>query len=66
MAKLDGAFNPETFLSTSGPGRQRMSFGKGQTVFAEGAKADALIVSSRARYDLAPRPTGKRKRFSTY
>ena len=61
MAKLNGAFNPKTFLSTSGPGRQRMSFSKGKTVFAEGDKADAIFVILKGRVRLSARSHEKKE-----
>jgi CRP/FNR family cyclic AMP-dependent transcriptional regulator len=44
MAKQRRAFNPRTFLTTVGAGRKMMSFGKGQTIYAQGDSADALFV----------------------
>lgn len=61
MAKLNGAFNPKTFLSTSGPGRQTMSFRKGETVFAQGDKADALFVILKGRVQLSARSHQKKE-----
>lgn len=61
MAKLNGAFNPKTFLSTSGPGRQKMSFSKGKTVFAEGDKADAIFVILKGRVRLSVRSHAKKE-----
>jgi CRP/FNR family cyclic AMP-dependent transcriptional regulator len=61
MAKLNGAFNPKTFLSTSGPGRQRMSFCKGETIFAEGDKADAIFVILQGRVRLSARSHTKKE-----
>ena len=61
MDKLNGAFNPKTFLSTSGPGRQTMSFRKGETVFAQGDKADALFVILKGRVRLSARSHQKKE-----
>ena len=61
MTNLDGAFNAKKFLSISGPGRQRMSFGKGQIVFAEGDKADALFVILKGQVRLSARSHGKKE-----
>lgn len=61
MAKLNGEFNPKTFLSTSGPGRQTMSFRKGETVFAQGDKADALFVILKGRVLLSARSHQKKE-----
>jgi len=36
-------FNPRTFLSTIGKGREMMSFGKKSTIFAQGDAADGLF-----------------------
>src|ERR1035438_8330581 len=38
------AFNPKTFLSTAGTGREMMSFRRGQTIYAQSDTADALFV----------------------
>ena len=61
MAKLNGAFNPKTFLSTSGPGRRRMSFARGQTIFAEGDKANAIFVILKGRVRLSARSHEKKE-----
>lgn len=44
MAHQRRAFNPKTFLSTVGPGREMLSFRKGQTIYAQGDATDALFV----------------------
>lgn len=44
MAKQRLAFSPKNFLSTVGAGRTMISFGKGQAIYAQGDKADALFV----------------------
>jgi CRP/FNR family transcriptional regulator, cyclic AMP receptor protein len=44
MAKQRRAFDPKTFLSTVGNGRKLMSYGKGQTIYAQGDATDALFV----------------------
>ncbi len=51
MAKL--TFNPKTFLSTAGIGRAIMSFRRGQTIFAQGDKTDALFVIQKGRVKLS-------------
>jgi CRP-like cAMP-binding protein len=38
------AFNPKTFLSTAGNGREIVFFRKGQTIYAQGDATDALFV----------------------
>jgi CRP/FNR family cyclic AMP-dependent transcriptional regulator len=38
------AFSSKAFLSTSGTGREMMSFRKGRTIFAQGGATDALFV----------------------
>ena len=44
MAKHRSAFDPKTFLTTAGAGRQLISFTKGQIVYAQGDAADSLFV----------------------
>jgi CRP/FNR family transcriptional regulator, cyclic AMP receptor protein len=44
MAKPRLVFSPKTFLSTVGAGRTMISFGKGETIYSQGDKADALFV----------------------
>ena len=44
MATRRGAFDPQTFVTTVGHGRKVVSFGKGQTIYAQGDSADALFV----------------------
>jgi CRP-like cAMP-binding protein len=44
MTKQSTVFNPKTFLSTVGAGREMMSFRKGQSIFAQGDSSDALFV----------------------
>lgn len=61
MAKRNGAFNPNSFLSTSGPGRQLLSIGKGQTIFAEGGNADAVFVILKGRVRLSARSQGNKE-----
>jgi CRP/FNR family cyclic AMP-dependent transcriptional regulator len=38
------SFSPNLFLSTVGPGRTMISFGKGQAIYTQGSGADALFV----------------------
>jgi hypothetical protein len=44
MAKHRGAFNPKAFLSTTGVGRQMMSFRKRQTPAPKRCEATSRIV----------------------
>jgi CRP-like cAMP-binding protein len=46
-------FNPKTFLSTSGLGRAMMSFRRGQTIYAQGDKTDALFVIQKGRVKIS-------------
>ena len=60
MAKQRSDFNPKTFLSTAGAGRETMSFRKGQAIYIQGSAADALFVIQRGRVKLSVRsPAGK-------
>jgi CRP/FNR family cyclic AMP-dependent transcriptional regulator len=47
------AFNPKVFLSTSGTGREMMSFRRGQIVYAQGDAADALFVIQKGKVKLS-------------
>lgn len=53
VAKQKLAFNPKTFLSTTGVGKEMMSFRKGQTIFAQGDAADAVFVIQTGRVRLS-------------
>jgi CRP-like cAMP-binding protein len=44
MVKQGHNFNPETFFSTAGAGRDLVSFQKGQSLFAQGDASDAVFV----------------------
>jgi CRP-like cAMP-binding protein len=44
MPKYRPAFNPQTFLSTAGAGRETMSVPGGQSIYAQGDEADALFA----------------------
>jgi CRP/FNR family transcriptional regulator, cyclic AMP receptor protein len=46
-------FDPKLFLSTPGTGRERMSFRKGQVIFAQGAASDAVFVIQTGRVRLS-------------
>jgi CRP/FNR family transcriptional regulator, cyclic AMP receptor protein len=47
MEKRRSAFDPKIFLTTTGAGRQLISFTKGQTVYSQGDAADSLFVIQR-------------------
>ncbi len=53
MAKRRRAFNPKTFLTTVGVGREMAAFSKGQTIYAQGDVADALFVIQNGRVKLS-------------
>ncbi len=53
MAKQRPAFNPKTFLSTVGTGREMMSFRSGQTIYAQGDATDALFVIQSGKVKLS-------------
>lgn len=55
MAKQRRAFNPKTFLSTVGVGREMMSFQKRQPVYVQGDAADALFVIQQGKVKLSVR-----------
>ena len=44
MTKQSAFFDPKTFLSTVGAGREMMSFRKGESIFAQGDVSDAVFV----------------------
>jgi len=53
MAKPRSAFNPRTFLSTVGRGREMMSFKIGQTIYAQGDATDAVFVIQKGKVRLS-------------
>jgi CRP-like cAMP-binding protein len=60
MTKQISVFNPKTFLSTTGAGRDMMSFRRGQVIFAQGDASDAVFVIQTGRVRLSRRShTGK-------
>jgi CRP/FNR family transcriptional regulator, cyclic AMP receptor protein len=60
MAKRIRAFNPRTFLTTAGTGRQLISFAKGQSVYAQGDAANSVFVIQTGRVKLTVKsPAGK-------
>lgn len=57
---VKSAFDPKTFLSTAGTGRDMISFCKGQTVYAQGDPTDALFVIQEGKIKLSVKsPSGK-------
>ena len=46
-------FNPKTFLTTVGIGREMMSFHKRQTIYAQGDAADAVFVIQKGKVRLS-------------
>jgi CRP/FNR family transcriptional regulator len=46
-------FNPKLFVSTPGTGRRMMSFHKGQVIFAQGTRSDAVFVIQTGRVRLS-------------
>ena len=53
MAKQRRAFNPKTFLTTVGIGREMVSFTKGQTIYSLNDAADALFVIQQGKVKLS-------------
>ncbi len=53
MAKPRPGFNPKTFLSTVGTGRELMSFPAGRAIYAQGDEADALFVIQTGKVKLS-------------
>jgi CRP/FNR family cyclic AMP-dependent transcriptional regulator len=53
VAKPRLAFNPKTFLSTAGTGRELMSFPAGRAIYAQGDAADALFVIQTGKVKLS-------------
>jgi len=56
MAKQRRAFNPKTFLTTVGIGREMVSFTKGQTIYSLNDAADALFVIQEGTVKLSVKP----------
>ncbi len=60
MAKHRPGFDPITFLSTAGGGREIMSFPAGGAIYTQGDAADALFVIQRGKVKLSVKSkTGK-------
>jgi len=53
MAKQRRAFNPKTFLTTAGFGREMVSFTKGQTIYFLNDAADAIFVIQQGKVRLS-------------
>jgi len=58
MAKQRRVFNPKTFLSTVGVGREMMSFRKGQIIFAQGDASGAVFVIQSGNVRLSAKTKG--------
>jgi CRP/FNR family transcriptional regulator, cyclic AMP receptor protein len=58
MAKQDCLFNVKVFLSTAGEGREIMCFRKGQPIFTEGDRSDALFIIQTGLVRLSARSHG--------
>jgi CRP-like cAMP-binding protein len=56
MAKPRLPFDPQTFLTTVGIGREMMSFKKGQTIYSLNDAADALFVIREGTVKLSVKP----------
>jgi len=56
MAKQRLPFNPKTFLTTIGIGREMMSFTKGQTIYSRNDAADAIFVIQEGKVKLSVTP----------
>ena len=56
MAKQRLPFNPKTFLTTIGMGREMMSFTKGQTIYSRNDVADAIFVIQEGKVKLSVKP----------
>ena len=61
MAKRNGIFSAETFLSTIGAGRVTVFLRKGQSVYSQGDKADAVFVILKGRVRLSAQAHDKKK-----
>lgn len=58
MVKRRSTFDPKIFLTTSGAGRQLISFTKGQFVYAQGDAADSLFVIQKGQVKLSIKSPG--------
>ena len=56
MTKQGRAFDPKTFLTTIGIGREMMSFTKGQAIYSLNDAADASFVIQEGKVKLSVRP----------
>jgi len=60
MVKQRRAFNPKTFLSTEGVGRKMMLFRKGQKIYAQGERADALFAIQKGTVKVSVKSHGRK------
>src|SRR5678815_2485886 len=51
-SKINGAFNPDTFLATMGEGRKILTVPKKQSIFAQGDEADAVFFVQKGKVRL--------------
>ena len=58
MAEPRHAFDPKTFLSTAGAGREMLSFRRGQTIYAQGDATDTLFVIQKGTVKLSVKSPG--------
>ena len=61
MARQRTSFNPKTFLSSVGVGREMISFRKRQTIYAQGDAADALFVIQKGKVQVSVKPQAGRE-----
>lgn len=59
MAKRSRTFNPKTFLTTEGEGREMMSFKKGQPIYAQGDPAATLFIIQTGKVKISVHQCGK-------
>jgi len=61
VEKQRNAFNPKVFLSTEGEGRKMMFFRKGQPIFAQGDRSDAVFFVQAGLVKLSARSQGGKR-----
>ena len=59
-------FSPRTFLSTIGKGREMVSFGKKNTIFAQGDATDGLFFIQEGKVRLSVVSEAGKKRLSAF